>query len=200
MPEPPEKIRSFIAIPLAPVIVEGLSRFQKQLEKSLPEQAIRWTPSEQMHLTLKFLGNVEGAAVEQLKSALEPLGRDFAPLHLKAEGLGGFPSTRNPRVLWVGLHGDLEPLKTLQQKVEQVTEPWAEKEDRRFHPHLTLGRVRENFLRKARQIGEVLQTTTAPPFGEWVVRHFYLMRSQLSPKGATHSVVAEYPEEDKSSQ
>src|SRR6185436_4925288 len=123
--------------------------------------------------------------VSGLRSACQGTGR----FRLSAEESGAFPSLRNPRVLWIGLTGETERLTTLQARIEHATLPWTEKaEDRAFHPHLTLGRVRENSMRHARRIGEVLKARQTPHFGIWEIDDVKLMRSQLSPKGSSHTV------------
>ena len=194
MAEEPDHIRAFISIRLDAAVLRRLQQFQKKLEQSVPSEAVRWTPPEQLHLTLKFLGNVKTDALAEVQAALAQIAQNFGPLQLRAEGLGAFPSLRNPRVIWVGLQGDLAALEQLTGRIEEAMQPWAEKEEKRgFHPHLTLGRVRENGSRHARAIGQALQQITPPVFDAWRAEQFYLMRSQLSPKGATHTKVAEFP-------
>jgi len=134
-----------------------------------------------MHLTLQFLGNIPLAEVERIQGALAGVARI---LHLGAEGIGGFPSLRNPRVIWVGLAGDVHQLEALQASVEEAT---GRKEERKFHPHLTIGRVREG-----RRLNVKLEPWKDKHFGDWEVRELLLMQSKLSPKGATHSVIARF--------
>ena len=194
MSDLPPQIRAFIALPLDPAVARELDRFQRRLEDAVPQNSVRWATPEQLHLTLKFLGNIPAQAVEELTAVLRPIGERYPPLQLRAEGMGCFPSARRPRVIWVGLHGDLPDLARLQEQVEGVSGRWAEKEERRpFSPHLTLGRVRETAARQAPRIGEVLQSISAPVCGSWTAPEFLLMRSQLSPHGATHTVLARFP-------
>lgn len=190
----PAQIRSFISIAPDPGVAREVSRLQRRLEEVLPRGAVRWIPAEQLHLTLKFLGNIPGSAVEELSSSLRAIGEPYSPLRLRAEGLGCFPGARNPRVIWIGLQGDLTALEQLQEEIERASSRWAEKEEpRRFSPHLTIGRVRENAWREARQIGAVLETAAAPVLGAWSAREVCLMRSQLSPQGVMHTALATLP-------
>ncbi len=192
MEEKPEKLRLFISVSVDPTVIGAITRFQRRLEEAVPPMAVRWVPAEQMHLTLKFLGSVDASALPKLKAALEPLGKGIGAIQMEAEGVGFFPNARNARVIWVGLKGELEALKELQGKVEGASESWAEKEEKRgFKAHLTIGRVREPG--KGRDLGQKLESVAAPDFGSWKVTKFRLMRSQLSPHGATHTVVAAYP-------
>lgn len=144
--------------------------------------AVRWTPEDQIHLTLKFLGHVTVAEIEALKGGLVEIPQR---LQLRAQGMGGFPSRRNPRVIWVGLTGDLDRLIALQAAIDKLC---ARKEEREFHPHLTIGRVREH-----QRLNANLDRWHDHDFGQWEAHELLLMQSQLSPKGATHSVLARFP-------
>ena len=106
-------------------------------------------------------------------------------MRLRAQEIGAFPSLRHPRVIWAGLAGDIDELKQLQAAVENAT---GRKEDRPFHPHLTIGRVREG-----RRLKSNLDRWKDDQFGQWQVREILLMQSKLSPKGATHSRIACFP-------
>jgi RNA 2',3'-cyclic 3'-phosphodiesterase len=175
-----DSLRAFISLPVAPEVVENIVACQQELAKKAGE-AVRWTPQDQIHLTLQFLGNIAAGEVEELKPRLAPLPTS---LRLRAQGIGAFPSVRNPRVIWVGLAGDIDELKNLQSAVEKATE---RKEERPFHPHLTIGRVREGQRSRAN-----LDPWKDTPFGEWEIHELLLMQSKLSPKGATHSVLARF--------
>jgi|SRR5436190_9225395 len=173
-------IRAFIALPVAPEAVEKILRCQEELAPQAGER-VRWTPEDQMHLTLQFLGNISAAEVEQIQARLAGVMKS---LRLRGHGLGGFPSLRNPRVIWVGLQGDIDQLKAVQAAVENAT---GRSEERKFHPHLAIGRVREG-----RRLDVKLDQWKDQDFGEWEARELLLMQSKLSPKGATHSVVASF--------
>lgn len=190
----PAQIRSFISIALDPAVAREITRLQHRIEEIPPRETVRWIPAEQLHLTLKFLGNIPGSLVEELSSSLRAICEQYSPLRLRAEGLGCFPNARNPRVIWIGLQGDLQALEQLQEEIERASSRWAEKEEpRRFSPHLTIGRVRENAWREARQIGAILETAAAPTLGAWSAGEVCLMRSQLSPQGAVHTPLATLP-------
>lgn len=175
-----DSVRAFISLPVAPDVIKRIGRCQQELARGAGE-AVRWTPEEQIHLTLQFLGNISIADLEQIQTRLAGV---MAPLKLRAQGLGSFPSVRNPRVIWAGLEGDIEELKRVQATVENAT---GRKEERAFHPHLTLGRVREG-----RRLKLNLERWKDEDFGGWEARELLLMQSKLSPKGATHSVVARF--------
>ena len=187
---PLEKVRCFIAVPVDEAVIRKLQEAQETLAVGVPADSVRWTTAEQMHLTLKFLGSVPANAILDLKAAFRAACEGASRFRLAVEQLGGFPSLKNPRVLWVGLAGELEALRALQARIETATASWAQKaENRAFHPHLTLGRVRDHATRQARRIGEQLQAFRAPEFGSWRVTEVRLMRSQLSPRGSVYTTL-----------
>jgi 2'-5' RNA ligase len=193
MPEPIETLRSFIAIHLPPHVKERLAEIRRQLEQSLPRDTVRWTALDQIHLTLQFLGNVAQPDLATIEASLAQIAAVLRPFVVSAEGLGAFPSARQPRILWVGVNGDLAALRALQKSIAAITAPWcAREEDREYLPHLTLGRVREAKSRVGRMIRDALAKANAGNLGEWTAADFALMASELSPEGARHSVLASF--------
>jgi len=191
MPEESANVRAFICIPLEPLLIEEIANLQRQLESDLPKNAARWNPPGQIHLTLKFLGNVPRTELENLQTALKHGCQDVTPFRLRGEGIGAFPSLRNPRIIWAGLVGDLEPLLTLQRQIDSTTKRWSEDaESRLFQPHLTVARIKTSQPRAIRQIGECLRAAKFASQHPWRVQQIALMQSQLSPDGAVHRLVA----------
>jgi 2'-5' RNA ligase len=190
----PEMVRAFIAIELPEQLVLALGEVQKRLQTAIPPATVRWVPPDQMHLTLKFLGNIASARLEELEAALRKACVETSPLTLRAEGLGCFPGPSHPRVIWVGVEGDLEALKALQARIDPITEEWCDRDEKRsFRPHLTIGRLKEISPRAARKIGTEIKSTELRTLGIWKVEQVKLMRSKLSPKGAEHTVLASFP-------
>jgi 2'-5' RNA ligase len=183
-------VRAFVAIHVPPTVREGLRRMQKEL--SMPNEAVRWTPFDQLHLTLEFLGKVEANEIESLGEALRKVASVHRKFELEAKSIGAFSSLRNPRVIWAGIAGDVGALKQLQADVRTAVRPWIQEEETRaYRPHLTLGRVRPLKPRELRKVSEALAGETGE-FGSWVVEEFHLMQSRLSPHGAQHSVLATF--------
>jgi len=184
-------IRAFVSINVPRRIATTIALLQERLEARLPKQAVRWTPVGQLHLTLQFLGDVSTAHLAELKLALETLCKQSSSFVVRAQELGCFPNLARPRIVWLGLGGDPGRLEQLQAQVDAALQPWAEgSEERRFHPHLTLGRVRNVSPRAARLVGERVKETSPALLSEWRVGEVYLMQSKLSPGGAEHSVLA----------
>ncbi|MCW5555886.1 MAG: RNA 2',3'-cyclic phosphodiesterase [Verrucomicrobiae bacterium] len=146
----PPKIRLFLALPIPDPVQARIERVQDELRPVLPPKAVRWTKREQFHLTLRFLGNVEAPRLPDLSHAVRDACSGVGPLPLRAERIGGFPSLRFPRVLWVWVHDDAEDLVRLQRNIEAAVGGFAEREetlpnpDSRFEPP-NRSRRREDF-------------------------------------------------------
>jgi 2'-5' RNA ligase len=189
----PEGIRSFVAIKLSAELVAAIRDVQRQLERRIPLGAVRWSKPEQLHLTLKFLGNVVPDRLAQLEEALKPCADGLRPLRLTLVGAGCFPSPANPRVLWVGLGGDVAQLKELQQRVDTAASGFGDHEERReFHPHLTLGRLAARDQRSGPEVGRQVQALNLGTLEEWMADHFFLVQSELAPSGARYSDLAAF--------
>lgn len=189
----PAWVRAFIAINLPAEVKEVLRAVQSDLREAIHGNAIRWTPPEQVHLTLRFLGNVAADSVPGLESGLRQACEGIAPFELKAGGVGAFPCTARPRVLWLGLGGDLEQLRLLEGRISRQTAAWGESDEREFHPHLTLARAKETRPPQLREISRALAAQKPARLVRWRVAEVDLMRSELSPAGAQHSRLAAVP-------
>ncbi len=187
-------LRAFIAAPLPPEVAAALRRLLEELQASFPAPAVRWSRPEQIHLTLKFLGDIPSASVDELTAGLQRACRGIAPFQLVAENLGCFPEVRNPRVLWVGVSGELQVLAGLQSRIATETAAFTPTEKAEiFHPHLTLGRVKNLHPPERRRLTERLQARSIGRLGEWQVDCVRLLRSTLSPAGSVYSELAVIP-------
>ena len=189
-----KKVRSFIAIPVPSEGIEVLEQVVKNLDQEIGRH-VRWVRPEGIHVTLKFMGDIPAATVEQLLEALPPVAAGFSPFKLAISGLGVFPNIQRPRVLWAGLDGGLKILSKLQLAVnEAVGILGLPKEQRPFSPHLTLGRVRRDVSEgQLRRIGEVMSSTEIPSVPAWPADTVNLMRTELDPAGSRHYLVGSAP-------
>jgi 2'-5' RNA ligase len=183
-------IRSFIAIPLPAEVRHRLATFQDELRQAVPGGAVRWTRPEQIHLTLRFLGNVPESELPGLTEAWRRACAGFTAFRLRASGAGCFPDLRRPKIIWAGLNGDLALLSELHRAIERGTEPWGEREHRAFHPHLTFGRMKKPDPRAIRSLGRALAHAANLDFGGWLVEEVTLMRSDLAPEGPRYQQLA----------
>ena len=188
MTEPGNTIRTFIALE-TPALVRGLlAQTIGQLREAIPN-GVRWVDPSGIHLTLKFLGEVDPRRVDDLLQAMAASAKGSPSFEVCLAGLGVFPNQRQPRVLWAGLGGDLGPLEELQQKVDEaVCQLGFRRENRPFHPHLTLGRVRDGVpAQVVDQIGAALAAPTPAPSNPWRAEAVVLIRSFLTARGALYS-------------
>ena len=179
-------MRAFVAINPSGEERRRLHEASSELRRK--EFPVRWVPRENVHLTLKFLGEVQEGRIDELKAALR-MALDGVPgFEMRVNGFGAFPSARRPRVLWAGV--EAEPsLERVQERVETaLAELGFEREGRPFHPHLTLGRARRGARPKEfRGMEELLERL---PCDEAIaVRSVDVMRSRLKPSGAEYEVL-----------
>lgn len=183
-------LRLFLALDLPEEHRAEIGRRAAGLEKSLP--AARWVPAENLHLTLRFLGSTEEAAVPGLVEALRPAFAAGEPLELRVTGAGTFPPGRPARVAWVGIEGGRGLLDLQRRVAEAAAETLGlEPERRPFHPHATLARPRKPWkLRASEELGRAFEGGVGEPFP---VTEGVLYRSELSPKGARYTAVERFP-------
>jgi 2'-5' RNA ligase len=187
-------MRLFIALWPSEAVAEALAEMQGVLRRRAPGGVLRLTRPEQLHVTLRFLGEVPEAQWKELCGILRNTLATEAGFNLCLSGAGAFPSPDRPRVIWAGLKGDDGRAIELQSRVAVAVAPFASHtEDRAFHPHITLARVREASGRDQREVGRALRSIRVPSLEAWGVTAVRLMRSQLSPEGARYSTILEIP-------
>ncbi|MBN1485034.1 MAG: RNA 2',3'-cyclic phosphodiesterase [Chloroflexia bacterium] len=182
-----EQIRTFIAVELPSQLRRPLAQIQEQLKRE--RHPVRWVTPDKIHLTLKFLGEIAAEQVAAVGESCARVAAHFQPFQLEAIGVGCFPHIHRPRNVWIGLQGDLEILSRLQTEVEAaLAELGFPPENRKFSPHLTLGRVRRQARpHEARRLGQAVAALAAPSLGRWTVEHFIVMRSDLRPDGPVYT-------------
>ena len=186
-----ETLRLFAAVSIPESVREEMARVQNQLSRFAALGDVRWTKPEQLHLTLKFLGNVPASSVEAVKQSLAEACAGVRPFQLRAQGIGFFPNERRPRVIWVGFEDGGNGLAELQWRVENRLAPFAEKPGaEKFLPHATLGRFQKFRRHKTEKLLPHALSLAGHVFGEWRVEAAGLFRSELSPDGARHTLLA----------
>jgi 2'-5' RNA ligase len=186
-----ESWRLFIAIELPDELSLKLRDIQDRLKKQPVSRAVRWVDPRGIHLTLKFLGDVPVAQRDPLQRVLERAVEVHAPFGLTAQEFGCFPNHKRPRVLWVGITGEIAALQGVRAEIESTVSPLGfPTEDRPFSPHLTLGRVRQEASREeAARAGAMLAELPATPLYDWQVNQVSLIRSELKPSGAVYTPI-----------
>lgn len=189
-------LRLFIAIELSDTLHTELKTAQQQLEGEfrrvrLGEKLVRWVAPNSIHLTLKFLGNVNRAQIPALTGALERAANNMLPFQLTAQGLGCFPNTRRPNNIWVGLKGDLTTVALLARRIENECNALGLKDEARgFTPHLTIGRVKREASNAERAaLGLVVENFPETRFGTIHADAVHLIASDLRPTGPIYMTI-----------
>jgi RNA 2',3'-cyclic 3'-phosphodiesterase len=190
---PMSVIRAFIAIDLPLYIQNKLADILLQLQQS-EARAVRWVPSNNIHLTIKFLGDVSPTNLELLTRLLRSEVSRFRSFEICVGELGAFPSIRRPRVIWIGVEAP-PTLTALQRAIETETVRLGYAiEERPFSPHLTLGRVAHNATpEEVHKVADILAKIKVGELGKAVVDHVRLFRSDLQPGGAVYTQLFSTP-------
>ncbi len=180
--------RVFCAVELPDVVRARLEDHILRLRKEVPEAAASWSRVENIHLTLKFFGNVEVKRIEKFSAAAERVVKQFSPFHIGVGGTGVFPRPSRPQVLWIGISDPSGQLGALQEKFENecAAEGFAQ-ENRAYRPHLTIARLRKP--EGARQLADAhlrmqFETIEVP------LKELVVFRSELSSKGSRYTPVS----------
>lgn len=181
-------LRAFIAIDVPQATQDAIEKETSRLQHILGAQTIRWAPASNMHLTLKFLGNIPETHIDFFKQMLTQITETHSAFDLSIGGLGSFSSGKLVRVLWLGIQPTAE-LTSIQRDVEAGARRLGyEKEARAFYPHLTLGRVKQNIHPNEMQsIRSALQTFQFGKIPSARVDSLHLYQSELRPKGSVYT-------------
>jgi len=192
-------LRIFFAVFPTPSALEKLTELLAAVRRRCPSDEIRWVLPEQLHYTLKFLGEQPETRVSDAIAAARRAARSCSPFDIVVGGLGAFPNAQHPKVVWVGTNEGAPTLTALSARLdEELAQVGFEREARPFVPHLTLARTKSRAAEQAvvrglAKVGEVNEVARIR------VDRFALMQSQLSPKGSTYTVVESFPLEPLSS-
>lgn len=176
-------VRLFVAVSISDQARNALADLIKNLENNA--SGVRWVKPTNLHLTMKFLGDVAGSKISNLKEALDLSVVELNPFRYELKGVGCFPNYKRPRVVWIGVEDFSKQLVTLQENIEeQFLQVNIPKEKRKFHPHLTVARIKDN-----KKINPLLAGYQNYNFGPFTndVSEVLLMKSELRPSGAEYT-------------
>ena len=187
-----EVIRTFIAIELTEDLQRALADVQAQFKRNRAARSVRWVAPENIHITLKFLGDVDADRMSDLRGALGDACVGIAPFTLTLGGAGVFPNTHRPNVVWIGARGQIEVATRLAQRIDDACAALGfVREERLFAPHLTLGRVKRDASPSERQlIGALMENAKIGVLGEVRVERVSVMKSELKPTGSVYARLA----------
>lgn len=184
---PQNEWRVFCAVELPDVVRARLEDHVSRLRKEVPEVAASWTRVENIHLTLKFFGNVAVDRIQRISEAAERAVKQFSVFQIGVGETGVFPRPSRPQVLWIGVSDPSRKLTVLQERFEnECAADGFAKEDRAYRPHLTIARLRKP--EGARRLADAHLQMRFPPI-EMAVKELVVFRSELSPKGSKYTKI-----------
>ena len=179
-------IRAFLALDPPPEVLRRIADIQSALRRDI-RGALSWVRPEGIHLTLKFFGGIAQSDVDAVSEVVAGQTAGIRPLRLEAKGLGVFPNLRRPRVLWIGIGGEVDRLTALQQAIEGGLEAAGfPGEERPFRAHLTLARIKTPHGLEGLD-GALAGRDSAA--GAFTASGLTLFQSELTPKGAIYTVL-----------
>ncbi|MHB8777676.1 MAG: RNA 2',3'-cyclic phosphodiesterase [Anaerolineales bacterium] len=181
-------LRVFIAIELPQPLQDAIEKQTVRLRQTLGNDIVRWVPTHNMHLTLKFIGNIANSHLDFLKQLLTRTVDSHPQFDLQIGGIGSFPDSKRPRILWAGIHAPAD-LASLRRNIEAgASRLGYEKEKRPFSPHLTVARVRQNMdaadLQKIRNALDGIQIGN---IGSARIDSIHLYKSELQAGGSIYT-------------
>jgi 2'-5' RNA ligase len=187
-------LRAFIAIDLPVSVCDAIQKQTARLRQTLGNDFIRWVPTRNMHLTLKFLGDTAVSHLDFLKQMLLREADSHPQFDMQLGGIGAFPSQRNPRLLWVGIHAPAD-LVSLQRSIEAGASRLGYKtEDRAFSPHLSIGRVRQTVsMIELQEIRTALNAIHPGNVATTRVDSIHLFKSELQSEGSIYTKLFSAP-------
>jgi 2'-5' RNA ligase len=185
------RVRTFIAVALSRNVKASLANLQEKLGAEGTD--VRWTPMENFHLTLLFLGEVDRQEVASVCRVAQARARKHSAFTMDVEGLGGFPNNRRPKILWAGITDGAEELKLLHDDLEEglLELNCYRREDRGYTPHLTLGRLTKSEL--VEDWAAILAKYPDWRGGTAPVNEVLVMSSDVQKKGPQYSVLGRAP-------
>lgn len=181
----PSVIRAFIAIDVPRGLKEEISAIQRDLS-GITDAKVSWAKPDGIHLTLKFLGDVDKSSLQSISSTLKNLASRYDDFTLKTTIRGGFPKLSQPKTIWIGVEGGSELISLRNDLELEMKTLGFPQETGRFHPHLTVGRIK--YLEANSRLVSRFLELPLDNF-EWRASRINLMSSLLKPTGAEYSVV-----------
>jgi 2'-5' RNA ligase len=184
-------IRSFLALDPPEEILREIGRIQDRLKKII-QGDVRWVRPEGIHLTLKFFGDISEIAVVEISAVAGKAAAAVGTFELAIGGAGIFPDMKRPRIIWLGMNGDVARLVTFQKELEHALQEFGfPREERPFRPHLTLGRIKS--AKGVTGLAEALRKGETYTAGRFTASGLGLFKSDLTPRGAIYTRLAGYP-------
>lgn len=186
-------IRSFFAIPLSTKINDRIFVEMSKVKNLISGAPIKWVEPQNLHLTIKFLGNSTNKDIQTIADRLQKEIQFFKDFQLSFHSFGAFPTIKNPKVIWVGCDAN-EPLQRIFMIIENICSNFnIPYEERPFSPHITLGRVKNHFTKEeSLAFSKIISQIRTLDFGTQEVKGFSLLRSDLKPTGPIYTPIHKF--------
>ncbi len=183
-------MRLFIGVPLPSETKTRISDFLKQLHE-FKDMKVKWVRPESLHITLKFLGETDENIIPKLNDSISEIDLTPGPFSISFENIGFFPNLRKPRIMWIGITDKNSALSMMAEKIDETTATAGfERENRKFKPHLTIGRFKSGYC--SEEFNRFIMNEKSRNFGEIHVDHFNLYKSILKPSGAEYKILKSF--------
>ncbi len=186
-----QKIRTFVAVETSSAVREGAARLIETFRAAGAD--VKWVDPHNMHITLKFLGDVDSREIHQVCQAVEKAVGDVRAFEFEVRGAGAFPNATRPRTVWLGVAVGQKELVDLNGRIEPPLEKLGfRREARRYQPHLTIGRVRRGGPGVG-ELGRLIREHADRPIGRTTASGVIVFSSQLDRSGPTYEALARAP-------
>jgi len=188
------KLRLFVGVTAPEEWRSALTKWRRKIQPRFSDSFGRWTSEPNLHLTLCFFGAMEEADVVTLAGKLQTVARRSTRFSVAPADLGCFPNPTRPRILWLGLSGATEALVELESRIRAASATFSKPPDNRpFHPHLTLARLKNPTRHDRDAIAEFIRRGAPIDVPAWPVNSFELIRSEPKPEGSLYTPIATFP-------
>ena len=186
-----QKIRTFVAVEIDPAVRDCAAKLMDQFRAAAAD--VKWVEPSNLHLTLKFLGDVDSREIHEACQAVQEAVGDLAPFEFQLRGAGAFPNANRPRTVWLGVGEGCEQLVALNERIEPPLEKLGfRREARRYQPHLTIGRVRRGGPALV-ELGKLIGENADLQVGRTTVAEVIVFSSELDRSGPTYEALARAP-------
>jgi len=184
-------MRTFIAVELQKDIVEAVDRFLTKTTQEIKNNKISWVKKENLHITIKFLGEIEEEQLETINKVLSEISKSIKSFEVEIKEIGVFPNLNYPRVVWIGVKDEANNLVSLANLVEEKLAKFGfQKEDKEFTAHLTIGRVKK--LNNLNEIKTYVEKYKSIEFGKSKIDSITFFQSILKPEGPEYKVIEKF--------
>lgn len=182
--------RVFVAIDISAAARQKAADYTLELRRAFPDLRVGWERPEKLHLTLKFLGDVEDHTLFRVEDIVRRVAGSYSPFDIQLGGTGSFPPKRETKILWVGIQDDGSLAEIAKQIEKECSTLGFEAEKRKFNPHLTIARLREPH--RSADLAKTHLEIGFEPVG-FEVREIVIYESKLLPRGSIYTPIAKFP-------